>query len=140
MNSRRIPASQSFSTNVYPKLMAAFACVVVLGFAVACGSGGGSGGSVESVETDGTITEVLADTEQVQPSGSSENVRVLYADKDAAILDAGSPLPAGNLKNLLHLGSQPSDRIVDLPYHMNVLWDFLHLGGLGHEYLQQPSP
>lgn len=53
----------------------------------------------------------------------------------------GTPLPAGLLRTLLHLGSSAADRITDLPFQSietNVLYDLLKLGGQGFEYLQQP--
>jgi len=54
---------------------------------------------------------------------------------------AGTPLPPGLIKTLIHLGAAESDRITDFPLNgveMNAMWDHFQLGGLGPEHLQQP--
>jgi hypothetical protein len=52
---------------------------------------------------------------------------------------AGTPLPPGVIKTLIHLGAADSDRVISIPSgEMNGRWDFFQLGGLGPEYQQQP--
>jgi hypothetical protein len=52
-----------------------------------------------------------------------------------------TPLPAGNIRRMLHLGANETDRITGFPTSaLNVLWDNFVFAGKGPEHLQQPSP
>ncbi|HYG74204.1 MAG TPA: LamG-like jellyroll fold domain-containing protein [Planctomycetota bacterium] len=59
----------------------------------------------------------------------------------AAFAVIGPPLPAGNFKRLLHLGSSAADRITGYPTSgLSILWDNFQFAGKGPERFQQPSP
>jgi hypothetical protein len=67
-----------------------------------------------------------------------------FADSSPATVTidvGGTPLPAGNVKRMLHLGASEHDLITGFPTSgQSILWDFMRFAGVGPEYIQQPSP
>jgi len=88
---------------------------------------------------DDTAYTVTISTDAQDWLGRAMAAPYVFAFTTADAYPTGTPLPAGYVKRMLHLGAQESDRITDAIYNYEIEADYFTHAKLGPEYGQQPS-